>query len=146
HMAEVLTDVVVGRLGRHRPCRTHDLPLDGTPEETWALFAPRMTAELQRTYPLDEQGARHLVARYGTRAKDVARYLEREPHLARRVLPGEPDLQVEFVYQSDEEMALFPADHWLRRTRLGLFHPEGWRDQEQTIPKLRRACKRVVCW
>jgi glycerol-3-phosphate dehydrogenase len=36
---------------------------------------------------------------------------------------GEPDLQVEFVYQRDREMALCPEDLLLRRTRLGLFHP-----------------------
>src|SRR5207244_11399404 len=60
HMAEVVTDVVVGRLGRHRPCRTHDLPLDGTPAEPWATFAPRTIAELRRRYPLDQDAARHL--------------------------------------------------------------------------------------
>ena len=64
------------------------------------------------------------MTRYGTRAAEVAAYLRDEPHLARRVLPGEPDLLVEFEYQRDHEMAVRPEDHWLRRTRLGLFHPD----------------------
>jgi glycerol-3-phosphate dehydrogenase len=40
------------------------------------------------------------------------------------MVPGEPDLLVEFAFQRDQEMALCPADHLLRRTRLGLFRPE----------------------
>ena len=123
-MAEVVTNVVMRRLGLRRHCTTYDLPLDGAPDEPWPTFAARTTAELLRHYPLDEAGARHLVTRYGTRAAEVAAYLRDEPHLARRVLPGEPDLLVEFEYQRDHEMAVRPEDHWLRRTRLGLFHPD----------------------
>jgi glycerol-3-phosphate dehydrogenase len=37
---------------------------------------------------------------------------------------GEPDLLAEFAYQREQEMALAPADYLLRRTRLGLFHPD----------------------
>jgi glycerol-3-phosphate dehydrogenase len=40
------------------------------------------------------------------------------------VVAGEPDLRAEFVYQREHEMAVCPADHLLRRTRLGLFKPE----------------------
>jgi glycerol-3-phosphate dehydrogenase len=54
----------------------------------------------------------------------VAAYLARDPALARPVVAGEPDLWAEFAYQRDHEMALYQADHLLRRTRLGLFRPE----------------------
>jgi glycerol-3-phosphate dehydrogenase len=124
HMAEVVTDLLVARLGLHRRCRTHRLPLDGTPDEPWATFAPRAAAQLVRKYPLEEASARHLVNRYGRRAFDVAAYVDGAPELAQRVLPGEPDLLAEFAYQRDREMAIFPADQWLRRTRLGLFHAD----------------------
>jgi glycerol-3-phosphate dehydrogenase len=63
------------------------------------------------------------VRRYGRRASDVAAYLRRHPTLAKPIVPGEPDLQVELLYQRDEEMAIYAADHLLRRTRLGLFRP-----------------------
>src|SRR5207237_175863 len=62
--------------------------------------------------------------RYGTHCRDVAEYVERDPELARPVVAGEPELQAEFAYQRDHEMARYPADHLLRRTRLGLFRPE----------------------
>jgi glycerol-3-phosphate dehydrogenase len=123
-MAEVITDAVADRLGRRRHCRTRHFPLDGRPEGPWQEFARSETAFLRERHGLGEESARHLADRYGTRARDVAAYLEADPALARPVVTGEPDLLAEFAYQRDHEMALFPADHLLRRTRLGLFHPE----------------------
>jgi glycerol-3-phosphate dehydrogenase len=137
HMAQRVTDLIVKRLGMARRCRTHDLALDGTPAEPWAIFAPRMINEL-RQHPLDGGSALHLVERYGRRAADVAAYLEREPELARRVVPAEPDLQVELVYQREHEMAVWPEDCLLRRTRLGLFRPDLL-DQGEAARRLRRA-------
>jgi glycerol-3-phosphate dehydrogenase len=120
-MAELVTDVVVARLGMNRRCCTHDLLLDGTPGEPWATFVPRTMSNL-RTYGLGDASAVHLLRRYGRRAADVAAYLERDPQLAQHIVPGEPDLRVEFVYQGEHEMAVCDEDLLLRRTRLGLFH------------------------
>jgi glycerol-3-phosphate dehydrogenase len=64
------------------------------------------------------------VRRYGRHAENVADYLTGASDLAAPVVEGEPDLQVEFAYQRDHEMAIYPADYLLRRTRLGLFRPE----------------------
>jgi glycerol-3-phosphate dehydrogenase len=124
HMAEVITDAVADRLGRRRRCRTRHVPLDGTPEGPWEEFARSETAFLRERHGLREESAGHLVHRYGTRARAVAAYLERDPGLSRPVVAGEPDLLAELAYQREQEMALSPADHLLRRTRLGLFHPE----------------------
>jgi glycerol-3-phosphate dehydrogenase len=123
HMAEVVTDAVTRRLGRRVPCRTHDLALDGTPPEPWSTFASRLGRELTKS-GLDADSAAHLVRRYGQRAPEVAALLERQPELAQRIVADEPDLLVEFAYQRDHEMAVRPEDLLLRRTRLGLFHPE----------------------
>ncbi|HWG46159.1 MAG TPA: glycerol-3-phosphate dehydrogenase [Gemmataceae bacterium] len=124
HMAEVITDTVVHRLGLSRRCRTRSFRLDGTPEQPWQRFAPAAIRELTARCHLDDETARHLVARYGRRAVEVADYLDSDPALGRRVVPDEPDILAEFVYQRAHEMALTPADFLLRRTRLGLFHPE----------------------
>jgi glycerol-3-phosphate dehydrogenase len=123
HMAEVVTDVLIGRLGLHRRCRTRELPLDGTPPEPWSVFAGATVSALVSRHGLHEASARHLVDRYGRRALDVAAKLALEPQLKQPVVPGEPDLLVEFAYQRECEMAVCAADHWLRRTRLGLFCP-----------------------
>jgi glycerol-3-phosphate dehydrogenase len=124
HMAEVITDKIVRRLGLSRRCRTRVFRLDGAPEHSWDRFAPAEIASLHTHHRLDEASARHLVQRYGRRAVEVADYMIRDPALGRPVVNGEPDLLAEFAYQRDHEMAQTAADYLLRRTRLGLFHPE----------------------
>jgi glycerol-3-phosphate dehydrogenase len=135
-MAQEATDRVLNRLGMRRACRTYDLLLDGTPNEPWPEFASRMTSELESQYSLDQTVAGHLVQRYGRRCTDVAAYLEDSPHVARRVVPTEPDLEVELVYQRQHEMAIRNSDSLLRRTRLGLFHRSL---MESPALRLRRA-------
>jgi glycerol-3-phosphate dehydrogenase len=124
HMAQVITDAILRRRGGRRRCLTESFRLDGAPERPWPEFARATVAELRTRYRLEETAAAHLVSRYGRRAPDVASYLERAPQLARPVVVGEPDLFVEFAYQREQEMAMRPEDYLLRRTRLGLFHPE----------------------
>jgi glycerol-3-phosphate dehydrogenase len=124
HMAEVITDTVAKRIGRRDRCRTRRHHLDGAPDGPWPEFLDGASAVLRSRHGLSETAARHLVGRYGRRAADVAAYLKRDPNLSEVVTPAEPDLQVEFAYQRDHEMAVAPADFLLRRTRLGLFHPE----------------------
>lgn len=123
HMAEIVTDAATRRLGRRRRSHTRNFRLHGAPLEAWEKFEPAGVRALCACHGLDEKAARHLVGRYGRCAMDVAAYLERDRTLAEPVLPGEPDLRVEFPYQRDHEMAVYPADHLLRRTRLGLFQP-----------------------
>jgi glycerol-3-phosphate dehydrogenase len=123
-MAELTVDAVARRLGKRRRCRTRDFPLPGTPAEPWREFAAAATSRLQDRFQLSEESAWHLVCRYGRRVGEVAGYLESSPELVCPVVDGEPDLHVEWPYQRDHEMAMTPADHLLRRTRLGLFHPE----------------------
>jgi glycerol-3-phosphate dehydrogenase len=124
HMAEEITDAVLRRLGRRAACRTKDYLLDGTPRVPWAVFAPAAVADLEKRYQLTPDAACHLVNRYGRRAVDVAAYRGGAPELAEPLVAGEPDLKAELPYQRDHEMALFKADHLLRRTRLGLFRPD----------------------
>jgi glycerol-3-phosphate dehydrogenase len=123
-MAETITDAVAARLGRRRRCRTRRCALDGTPREGWTVFLERETARLGECPGVGEETARHLVQRYGRRASEVAAYLKRDPALGKPVVPGEAELRAEFVFQQEHEMALFPDDHLLRRTHLGLFRPE----------------------
>src|SRR5439155_6498486 len=110
--------------GRRRLPRTRHFALDGAPQIPWALFERSEIASLVGRYALTEPSARHLVRRYGGRAADVADHLKHDPSLAELITPGEPDLRVELVYQKENEMAVYATDLLLRRTRLGLFHPE----------------------
>lgn len=124
HMAEVITDRIAARLGRRRGTLTRDYPLDGTPPVPWERFLASEPPRLAVQFGLPASAARHLVSRYGRRAADVARYALNDPSGVEPVVPGEPDLRLELAYQRDVEMAQFPEDSLLRRTRLGLVHPE----------------------
>jgi glycerol-3-phosphate dehydrogenase len=130
-MAEAVTDRVAGRLGVTRPCRTARHRLDGAPEYAWESFAAAEPVALARD-GLELELARHLVNRYGRRARDVAAVVRREPGGSRPVVAGEPDVRGEWAYQRESELALCPADHLLRRTRLGLCHPELLRELRPT--------------
>jgi glycerol-3-phosphate dehydrogenase len=134
HMAEIITDTVIRRLGLSRRCRTRSFRLDGAPDEPWQRFAPATVAALTTRCHFDAEMAQHVVGRYGRRALEVADYLDRDPALGRRVVAGEPDVLAEFAYQRDHEMALTPADFLLRRTRLGLFYPELLRNPPRILP------------
>jgi glycerol-3-phosphate dehydrogenase len=130
-MAEVITDKIACRLGQRGLCRTRHFPLDGAlPVAAFARIrditsnSRRNIDDLKRMCPqLDESSALHLVDRYGCRANEVTGYLQDSESLT-RIVQGEPDLRGEVGYQRDHEMAINPADFWMRRTRLGLLHPK----------------------
>ncbi len=123
HMSEVVTDRIAERLGRRCPCRTAGLLLDGAPAEPWSEFVKLETAAISREFGLGPSTAAHLVNRYGTNARFVAEVI-RERHEDQAVVAGEADLIGEWAYQRLAEMATTPADHLLRRSRIGLWHPE----------------------
>jgi glycerol-3-phosphate dehydrogenase len=124
HMAEIITDTVVSRLGLSSRCRTRSFRLEGAPRQPWQPFRSKTIRALTSSYRLNEETAVHLVERYGRRAVEVADYVQRDPALGKRIVEGEPDILAEFAYQRDHEMAVTPADFLLRRTHLGLFCPE----------------------
>lgn len=124
HMAEVITDRIAARLGRRRGSITHEYRLDGAPRAPWDAYRAAEPARIAGRFDLSPAAANHLVSRYGRRAADVAAYRLRHPAADAPVVPDEPDLRFEFDYHRDEEMALFSEDFLLRRTRLGLVHPE----------------------
>ncbi|MCI0379516.1 MAG: glycerol-3-phosphate dehydrogenase [Gemmataceae bacterium] len=127
-MAERITDVVCRRLDVRRSCRTKSLLLTGAPSVPWQEFLQETLPLLTTKYALSERVALHLLQRYGEDALQVAEYAGRQVEWAQPICPGEPDLRAELEFQRAQEMALCPADHFLRRTRLGLWHA-NWQAQ-----------------
>jgi glycerol-3-phosphate dehydrogenase len=123
HMAEVVTDRIAVNLGRRRACRTLKLRLNGAPATPWQVFAPTESARIAATFGWSESTCRHLVNRYGERAADVAKMI-RDRDECRPVVEGEADIIGEWEYQRLEEMAVTRSDHLLRRSRIGMWHPE----------------------
>jgi glycerol-3-phosphate dehydrogenase len=123
-MAEEITDLVGRRLGLADHCRTRRLRLHGAPAVPWPAFVAATLSAVQSETGLSLDAAHHLMRRYGTAVFEVLPYLSAEG--ATRVHPDEPDLCGELAYQSAEEMALCRADHFLRRSRIGLWRPDLW--------------------
>jgi glycerol-3-phosphate dehydrogenase len=118
-MAEIITDRAMGRVGASGRCRTKIFGLDGTPPGSWSVFRESEAARLVSDLGMSPSAAGHLVGRYGRCAEGVARFGNWQP-----IHAEEPDLEGELLYHREQEMAVLPGDFLLRRTRLGLFHPE----------------------
>ncbi len=123
-MAETIVDLLGQRLRITRRCRTRDLPLIGTPTTPWPRFFAATLAKLQYDYPIPADAAAHLLHRHGDQAQEVAKSIAQVTGGFERVHPDEPDLLGEERYQRAEEMAIHPADVFLRRTRVGMWRPE----------------------
>lgn len=122
-MAETITDTVLQQMSLSRRCRTRTFPLDGAPRCDWHRYRQAEVESLKRKQGLDPDFARHLVNRYGRRVEDIKALGQVQAELWEPIVPGEPDLRVEFLFHQQQEMASLPEDYLLRRTRLGLFHP-----------------------
>lgn len=123
-MAETIVDFLGERLNKRRRCRTRTLPLIGAPKIPWDTFVQGSIAAICARFPIAEDSAAHLLHRYGERAELVLERSRRVANGFERVHPEEPDLIGEQSYQREEEMALFPEDLFLRRSRIGMYRPE----------------------
>jgi len=86
---------------------------------------PASDADLQPPPGVDAaalpSGWRELLAfRYGHAARTLLALAAAEPHLARPIVPGHPDLLAEAALAARLEQARSVADVLLRRTRLGI--------------------------
>ena len=109
-MAKMAVDRIVERDGREAPCRTHEIPLG----------APVEPEELPDVAGVDAESRELLASRYGYAAHGVLELCQERPELARRIVPGLPDLLAEAPFSIRNEQAASVADVLLRRTRLGI--------------------------
>ena len=109
-MAKQVVDRLVERDGLQAPCRTEDIPL-GLPVDPRSLpYGPGV----------DVAGRQLLADRYGYAAGDVLVLAAEDRALARRIVPGLPDVLAEARFAAQREQALSVGDVLLRRTRLGV--------------------------
>ncbi len=111
-LAHVLGARAVERAQRHS--RTRRLRLRG------ADGYDHLMGEADTVSPLGGDVVRHLADRYGDEARTVLVMAERDPDLARPLVPGLPYLRAEAVYAVRYEMARTIDDVLSRRTRARL--------------------------
>ncbi len=126
-MAEQLVDRVISDFGEsaaRSSCRTADHRLVGCPDRNWATFRDQETQSLAAMYCMNPQITQQLVDRYGCRAGALLGETGSDEQSRQPIIRGELDIQAELPYHAHHEMAVCVADSLLRRTRLGLLHPE----------------------
>lgn len=121
-MAQDAVDAAVREgCGSGSPCRTMTTPLDGFP----AGGVEACVAGLARSMDIDEQGARHLVRRYGSNVTVLDAMCRERPELLAQLHPHRPYLEVEAAYAIQHEMARNVEDVVHRRTRLAIETIDG---------------------
>jgi glycerol-3-phosphate dehydrogenase len=123
-MAKQTVDRLVEREGREAPCHTAEIPL-GMEARKEDLEAPEAVGE---------DSISQLAFRYGHASRGVLDLARKDPKLARRIVPGRPDLLAEVAIAARYEQARSVADVMLRRTRLGILAAPQLRDADAVRP------------
>ena len=126
-MAEDAIDAAQKYLGAARsPCSTVNHPLigsDGYSTEYWRELAER--------FRLTEPTAKHLAAKYGTRAAKVLDLISGDPELGAPLAEDMPPLRAEVIFSARHEMAVTIEDVLARRIGLQMY---GWREALAAAP------------
>src|SRR5262245_26102381 len=93
------------RFAKHSPVRAI-----GAPAQPWEFFRDDESAKLRQQYGLDAELARHLVNRYGTRARWLVSEFGDSTESRAQIRPEDPDVPAEFAFQRAHEMAMLPID------------------------------------
>ncbi len=127
-LAEVVSDLVMARLGRRSPSRTAGLTLDGADERVRRSVQARawmdVSGEMAAT-GFGRETLEMLVETYGrnyVRVLDLARKL---PDGDQRLCPRNPEIVAQLHYAVGEELTVSLQDFLLRRTGIGTSSCQG---------------------
>jgi glycerol-3-phosphate dehydrogenase len=134
-IAEDLVDAVCRRLGVRAGSTTADLPLPGGVISDLEQYVRVHREGQSRRLGCDPALIEHLIRVYGSRYSRVLSLVEREPDLARRVIPDHPDIMAQAVHAVREEGARTLTDVLLRRLPVGMSATRG-RDGAETLAAL----------
>ena len=142
-----IVDAVMAQLGRPRgESDTHRHGLPGAPQEIAALgdftgWQTEAVGGLLRR-GLDEDVARSLTLRHGTRCSRIHALLEAHPELRARLVEGLPFIEAEVVLAARDEMARSVEDVLRRRLPLSLLVGDGGASVHARIAALLHAAVR----
>jgi glycerol-3-phosphate dehydrogenase len=117
-MAEDAINLVQRRLQQPvRPSGSDNSPLAGA-----LNYAPDYWHSLVTSHHVSETSARHLVAKYGTRAPDVLALATHDPQLLVPLIPNAAPLRAQVVFSIRHEMAMTIEDILARRIGLQYYN------------------------
>lgn len=117
HDAAHIVDTVCTQLGLKTPCATQNRAFPWAPREN---FTDWLNATHQQAIQLgvDAESAKWLARRHGTRIIDIFHNIEKEPGLAKRIVPSVPLILADLEFCARTEMIVHLDD--LLRRRLPL--------------------------
>jgi glycerol-3-phosphate dehydrogenase len=138
-MAEDTINAVQKALGvavSESPTRTHVLHGgEGFTSDLWE--------KLIRIYPVSEETAHHLSAKFGTAAWNVLELTRTNANLAQPLIPGSAQIQAEVVYAVRGELAATIEDVVSRRLGLQYY---SWRDAIKAAPVVGSLMAQELQW
>ena len=117
-LAEETAALISKRLNRKTRCQTRNHALPGAAIN--ATTRQGISALVSRHH-VSQATAEHMLAYYGSRAKDVLEQLENKPELGALVQQQRPEIMAEVAFAVQVEHARTLADIYFRRTTLGSY-------------------------
>jgi glycerol-3-phosphate dehydrogenase len=118
NVAEGVTDRLLSKLQKSAvACRTADTTLPGGGIADAGLAIAEARREFDEGLPADT--IPHLIAAYGTRAREVLELAADRPEWRTRIAPNSPVIGAQLVRAARSEMAVTLADAVVRRTPIG---------------------------
>jgi glycerol-3-phosphate dehydrogenase len=114
--AACIVDKIVKQLGEDIPCATQVKRLPWAPSDyaSWSAETGARAMQLG----IDEQSAKWLLRRHGTRVAEIFRDIENTPSLAGRIVPGAPFIHADLLFCARHEMVVHLEDLLRRRVPL----------------------------
>jgi len=138
-MAEDTIDAVQRQLGTPvKGCKTASMQLAGSER-----YGAEYWKTLVDTHAVSEQTARHLAAKFGTRAGRLLKLADDEPQLRSPLVAGSPAIRAEVVYSIREEMACTIEDILARRIGMQFV---DWQASLQAAPVVAGYLAREFGW
>ncbi len=125
-MAKDTIDAAEKKLGKQKPCLTHEILLTGSKN-----FNHTTAIRLQEQSGWDHEVVKHLISKYGDQSLKIAEKLTSNPSLKERLLPGMPYTLAELDYVLENEMAYTLKDVLARRWGVQL---ADWKQTRELIP------------
>jgi glycerol-3-phosphate dehydrogenase len=138
-MAEDTVDAVQRALtGEISPCKTREHRLAGGEGYTANYWQ-----SLVKEFAVGEETARHLAAKFGTRARKMLALIRTDATLGAPLVKGLPPICAEVVYCAREEMAMTIEDILARRIGLQLL---DWQKAIEAAPRVGELLAREFHW
>lgn len=112
-----IVNAVCQRIGTDAPCATNGKKFPWAPEgnySAWLSSAETRTRQLG----VDEESAKWLMRRHGTRIAEVWRLIENDSSMAKRIIPALPFIRADLLWSARNEMVVHLNDLLRRRIPL----------------------------